>query len=68
MPELHDGYGRAVRVAPNEVSFNSGQSYKVIHSVRPGHKLFMQGAFYHGGSTEADRHHVDYKRDGLRRA
>ncbi|KAI0425657.1 benzoate 4-monooxygenase cytochrome P450 [Xylaria sp. FL1042] len=50
MLELHSKYGHAVRVAPNEVSFNSAQSWKDIYSTRPGHNTFVKGHFYSGGS------------------
>ncbi|KAI0418208.1 benzoate 4-monooxygenase cytochrome P450 [Xylaria grammica] len=48
--ELHDRYGHAVRTAPNEVSFSSAQSWADIYGVRPGHKTFIKGNFYDGGS------------------
>ncbi|KAI0861523.1 benzoate 4-monooxygenase cytochrome P450 [Xylaria cubensis] len=50
MLELHGKYGRAVRIAPNEVSFNSAQSWKDIYGARPGHEPFVKGHFYSGGS------------------
>ncbi|KAI0903432.1 cytochrome P450 [Ustulina deusta] len=48
--ELHDQYGHAVRTAPNEVSFSSSQSWADIYGVRPGHRTFLKGNFYDGGS------------------
>ncbi|KAI2633635.1 benzoate 4-monooxygenase cytochrome P450 [Hypomontagnella submonticulosa] len=48
--ELHDKYGHAVRIAPNEVSFNTAQSWKDIYGQRPGHQPFLKGAFYRGAS------------------
>ncbi|KAL7628294.1 hypothetical protein AAE478_002494 [Parahypoxylon ruwenzoriense] len=50
MVELHNKYGHAVRVAPNDVSFNSAQSLKDIYGARAGHKIFLKGEFYSGGS------------------
>ncbi|KAI2615921.1 benzoate 4-monooxygenase cytochrome P450 [Hypoxylon sp. NC1633] len=50
MLELHSRYGPAVRTAPNEVSFNSAQSWKDIYGTRPGHETFFKGSFYSGGS------------------
>ncbi|KAI0378814.1 benzoate 4-monooxygenase cytochrome P450 [Hypomontagnella monticulosa] len=47
--ELHNKYGKAVRIAPNEVSFNTAQSWKDIYGQRQGHQLFLKGAFYGGG-------------------
>lgn len=39
-----------MRVAPNELSFNSSQSWKDIYGFRPGHKTFVKSEFYSGGS------------------
>ncbi|KAI0197502.1 cytochrome P450 [Astrocystis sublimbata] len=50
MLELHARYGHAVRIAPNEVSFDSAQSWRDIYGVRPGHEPFVKGHFYSGGS------------------
>ncbi|KAI0163984.1 benzoate 4-monooxygenase cytochrome P450 [Xylariaceae sp. FL1272] len=47
---LHLKYGPAVRVAPNELSFNSATSWKDIYGIRPGHKPFIKSDFYDGGS------------------
>ncbi|KAF3760410.1 benzoate 4-monooxygenase cytochrome P450, partial [Cryphonectria parasitica EP155] len=46
---LHKKYGPVVRVAPNEVSFNSPQSWNDIYGFRPGHKTFIKSDFYEGG-------------------
>ncbi|KAK3321254.1 putative cytochrome P450 [Cercophora scortea] len=48
--ELHGKYGHVVRVAPNELSFNSAQSFRDIYGFRPGHKTFIKSEFYDGGS------------------
>lgn len=49
--------GSVVRTAPNELSFNSPQSWKDIYGFRPaGHQTFIKSDFYDGGSF-ADRDH-----------
>ncbi|OTA69378.1 benzoate 4-monooxygenase cytochrome P450 [Hypoxylon sp. EC38] len=48
--ELHNKYGPTVRIAPNEVSFNTAQSWKDIYGHRAGHQVFLKGTFYEGGS------------------
>ncbi len=42
--------GPVVRVAPNEVSFNSSQSWNDIYGFRPNHRTFVKSDFYEGGS------------------
>jgi cytochrome P450 len=42
-----------VRIAPNELSFNSAQSWKDIYGFRQGHKPFVKSEFYDGGSFAA---------------
>lgn len=39
-----------VRTAPNDLSFNTTQSWKDIYGSRQGHKAFVKSAFYDGGS------------------
>ncbi|XXH01255.1 hypothetical protein Hte_007609 [Hypoxylon texense] len=51
--DLHRRYGPVVRVAPNELSFNTAQSFRDIYGFRPGHKTFVKSAFYEGGSFAA---------------
>lgn len=46
--------GPIVRTAPNELSFNSAQSWKDIYDFRQGHMTFIKSEFYDGGSF-ADR-------------
>lgn len=43
-----------MRTAPNELSFNTAQSWKDIYDFRSGHKTFIKSDFYDGGSF-ADR-------------
>ncbi|KAI0182536.1 cytochrome P450 [Xylaria flabelliformis] len=47
---LHEEYGPVVRIAPNELSFNSPQSWKDIYASRPKHAPFVKSKFYEGGS------------------
>ncbi|KAI0146377.1 cytochrome P450 [Xylariaceae sp. FL1272] len=47
---LHEKYGPVVRTAPNELSFNTAQSFKDIYGLRQGHKVFIKGEFYAGGT------------------
>ncbi|KAL8824955.1 MAG: hypothetical protein Q9191_004703 [Dirinaria sp. TL-2023a] len=42
--------GPVVRVAPNELSFNTAQSWKDIYESRQGHGAFVKSEFYEGGS------------------
>lgn len=46
--------GPVVRIAPNELSFNTAQSWKDIYDLRQGHQTFIKSEFYDGGSF-ADR-------------
>lgn len=39
-----------VRIAPNELSFNTAQSWKDIYGLRAGHRPFCKSEFYDGGS------------------
>ncbi|KAI1771516.1 putative cytochrome P450 [Hypoxylon cercidicola] len=50
MVDLHRRYGPVVRVAPNELSFNTAQSFRDIYGFRPGHKTFVKSTFYEGGN------------------
>ncbi|KAI2463952.1 putative cytochrome P450 [Annulohypoxylon bovei var. microspora] len=50
---LHRRYGPVVRVAPNELSFNTAQSFRDIYGFRPGHETFPKSIFYEGGSFAA---------------
>ena len=45
---LHRKYGPAVRIAPNEVSFASAESWIDILSVRPGHVQFIKDPTWWG--------------------
>ncbi|KAI1206780.1 putative cytochrome P450 [Annulohypoxylon truncatum] len=50
---LHRRYGPVVRVAPNELSFSTAQSFRDIYGFRQGHKTFAKSGFYEGGSFAA---------------
>ncbi|KAF2449310.1 cytochrome P450 [Karstenula rhodostoma CBS 690.94] len=53
--ELHKKYGPVVRIAPNELSFNSAQSWKDIYDFNgPGKRALIKSNFYEGG-TFADQ-------------
>lgn len=55
--------GSVVRVAPNELSFNSAQSWKDIYGQRKGHKVFIKSAFYDGGNFANQAHSIVSERD-----
>ncbi|KAI0532402.1 benzoate 4-monooxygenase cytochrome P450 [Xylaria digitata] len=62
--DLHKKYGPVVRTAPNELSFNSAQSWKDIYGFRQGHKTFIKSEFYDGGSfTTRGVHSIVSERD-----
>ncbi|KAI1856885.1 uncharacterized protein JN550_013630 [Neoarthrinium moseri] len=50
MTELHAQYGPIVRVSPDELSFNSAQSWQDIYGHRADRKILVKGRFYDGGS------------------
>ncbi|KAI0533243.1 cytochrome P450 [Xylaria digitata] len=47
--DLHLKYGPVVRVAPNDLVFNTAQSWQDIYGFRQGHRTFIKGKFYEGG-------------------
>lgn len=56
--------GPVVRTAPNELSFNSSQSWKDIYGFRPaGHQTFVKSDFYDGGSFADRAHSIVSERD-----
>ncbi|KAL4978762.1 benzoate 4-monooxygenase cytochrome P450 [Aspergillus desertorum] len=61
--ELHQRYGPVVRTAPNELSFNTAQSWKDIYGFRQGHKTFIKSDFYDGGSFADRVHSIVSERD-----
>jgi cytochrome P450 len=46
--------GPVVRIAPNELSFNTAQSWKDIYDFGPNKRAFIKSNFYEGG-TFADQ-------------
>lgn len=50
MVNLHKKYGPIVRTAPNQLSFNTANSWKDIYGSRQGHRPFIKSEFYEGGS------------------
>ncbi|KAL9116201.1 MAG: hypothetical protein Q9227_000572 [Pyrenula ochraceoflavens] len=46
LSELHEKYGAVVRIAPNELSFNTSASWRDIYGQRKGHNTFIKSAFY----------------------
>lgn len=55
--------GPVVRVAPNELSFNTAQSWKDIYDKRKGHSPFIKSDFYDGGNFAAEAHSIVSVRD-----
>ncbi|KAI9685123.1 MAG: hypothetical protein M1822_004710 [Bathelium mastoideum] len=60
---LHEKYGPIVRTAPNELSFNTAQSWKDIYGSRPGTETFVKSPFYDGGSFADQAHSIVSVRD-----
>lgn len=63
--ELHKKYGPVVRIAPNELSFDTAQSWKDIYgSLRgPGHLPFCKSKYYDGGFFSGLAYSVITERD-----
>ncbi|KAK2755487.1 hypothetical protein FQN54_006424 [Arachnomyces sp. PD_36] len=61
--DLHLKYGPVVRTAPNELSFNTAQSWKDIYGFRQGHQTFIKSNFYDGGSFADRVHSIVSERD-----
>ena len=55
--------GPVVRVAPNELSFNTTQSWKDIYGQRKGHSPFIKSSFYDGGNFAGQAHSIVSERD-----
>ena len=55
--------GPVVRIAPNELSFNTLQSWKDIYGQRKGHQPFIKSNFYDGGNFAAQAHSIVSERD-----
>ncbi|KAF2763385.1 cytochrome P450 [Pseudovirgaria hyperparasitica] len=46
--DMHKKYGDVVRIAPDEVSFASGEAWKDIYCRRPGHQPFLKNPIWWG--------------------
>ena len=46
--------GPVVRTAPNELSFNTAQSWRDTYGIRKGHEHFIKSEFYDGGNFAAE--------------
>ncbi|KAG8162989.1 hypothetical protein KVR01_007467 [Diaporthe batatas] len=61
--KLHEKYGPVVRVAPNELSFNTAQSWRDIYEKKKGYATFIKSDFYDGGNFAAEAHSIVSERD-----
>lgn len=52
-----------MRVAPNELSFNTAQSWRDIYEKRKGQETFIKSDFYDGGNFAAEAHSIVSVRD-----
>lgn len=67
--ELHQRYGPVVRIAPNELSFNTAASYHDIYGSRQGqHQTFIKSKFFEGGIFSPEAHSIISERDPIRHA
>lgn len=55
-----------MRVAPNELSFNTGQSWKDIYAPRKGRATFIKSDFYDGGNFADQASSIVSERDPAR--
>ena len=55
--------GPVVRVAPNELSFNTAQSWRDIYEKKKGQATFIKSDFYDGGNFAAETHSIVSVRD-----
>lgn len=55
--------GPVVRVAPNELSFNTAKSWHDIYGVRKNHGIFVKSEFYDGGNFAAESLSIVSERD-----
>lgn len=67
--ELHQKYGPVVRIAPDELSFNTAASYQEIYGSRQGqHQTFIKSKFYEAGTFSPQAHSIIAERDPIRHA
>ncbi|PYI24535.1 putative cytochrome P450 [Aspergillus violaceofuscus CBS 115571] len=64
--KLHAEYGPVVRVAPNELSFNTAQSWKDIYASRKGRAPFVKSDFYDGGNFADQASSIVSERDPIK--
>jgi cytochrome P450 len=58
--------GSVVRVAPNELSFNTSQSWKDIYAPRKGRGAFIKSDFYDGGNFADQASSIVSERDPVK--
>ncbi|KAI9878961.1 MAG: hypothetical protein M1830_010015 [Pleopsidium flavum] len=63
MLKLHEKYGPVVRVAPEELSFSSPESWRDIYGQRSGHQTFVKSNFYSGGNFASQAFSIVSERD-----
>lgn len=69
LTELHEKYGPVVRIAPNQLSFNTAASYQDIYGSRQGqHQTFLKSNFYDAGAFSPQAHSIITERDPIRHA
>lgn len=62
-PKAYLCTGPVVRVAPNELSFNTAQSWRDIYEKKKGQATFIKSDFYDGGNFAAEAHSIVSERD-----
>jgi cytochrome P450 len=60
--------GPMVRIAPNELSFNTSQSWRDIYAARKDHLPFIKSEFYEGGNFAAESLSIVSERDPKKHA
>ncbi|KAB2572470.1 cytochrome P450 [Lasiodiplodia theobromae] len=66
--KLHEKYGPIVRIAPNELSFSTAQSWKDIYGPRKGHHPFVKAPFYDGNMFSDMAHSIASECDPAKHA
>ncbi|KAB8216381.1 benzoate 4-monooxygenase cytochrome P450 [Aspergillus novoparasiticus] len=66
--DLHNRYGPVVRIAPNELSFNTSGSWRDIYGVRKNVEPFIKSEFYDGGNFAAEALSIVSERDPKKHA
>lgn len=60
--------GPVVRIAPNELSFNTSQAWRDIYAARKGHLPFIKSEFYEGGNFASETLSIVSERNPQRHA